>query len=183
MNEHIAEIAMRLRGLRDVLEIEASEVAAVCSVSCEQYEAYEAGESDIPVGLLYTISKHYGVEMSALMFGAEAHMDSYFLTRKGAGASVDRTAAYKYQSLAAGFARRAANPFLVRIEPNDSPAPTLNSHEGEEFNMVLSGRMLLMIDGKELTLEAGDSIYFDSTRPHAMKALDGEAIEMLAVII
>ncbi len=183
MNEHIKEIAMRLEGLRDVLEISTEEMAQSCGITREQYETYESGEVDIPVGVLYSVSKHYGVEMSALMFGQEAHMASYFLTRKGTGAAVKRTKAYKYQSLAAGFADRKANPFLVKIAPSDNDHMTLNSHEGEEFNMVLEGRMKLVIDGKELILEEGDSVYFDSTRPHGMQALDGKKIKMLAIII
>ncbi len=174
---------MRLKGLRDVLDLPLEEVAELCGVSCEKFEQYESGDIDIPVGMLYTISKHYDVEMSALMFGQEPHMESYFLTRKGSGAAVKRSAAYKYQSLAAGFARRKADPFLVTIEPNDSDEVSLNSHEGQEFNMVIEGRMMLMIDGKKVILEPGDSIYFDSVRPHGMKALDGKPIEMLAIII
>ena len=43
--------------------------------------------------------------------------------------------------------------------------------------------MLLLINGKELILEAGDSIYFNSDLPHGMKALDGEVVRFLAVII
>ncbi|MFI3288146.1 MAG: cupin domain-containing protein [Rikenellaceae bacterium] len=183
MNEHIKEIAQRLVGLRDVLDLEVSEVAQVCGITCEEYEAIETGEVDIPVGMLYSISKRYGVEMGVLLFGEEPHMDSYFLTRKGAGAAVKRRKAYKYQSLAAGFAGRKASPFLVKLEPSDNQHVTLNSHEGQEFNMLLEGRMKIMIDGKELILNEGDSIYFDSTRPHAIKALDGKPVKLLAVII
>lgn len=49
--------------------------------------------------------------------------------------------------------------------------------------MVLSGRMLLSINGKELILNQGDSIYFNSKLPHGMKALDGKALKFLAVIM
>lgn len=183
MNEHIREIAQRLVGLRDVLEIEAAEVAKVCNVTEEEYERYESGQVDIPVGMLYNISKHYGVEINALLFGEEPHMSSYFLTRKGTGAAVKRSKAYKYQSLAAGFAQRKSNPFLVKISPNDSDTITLNSHEGQEFNFVLEGRMMIQINGKQLIMEEGDSIYFDSTAPHGFKALDGKTIKLLVVII
>lgn len=174
---------MRLRGLRDVLDLETHQVAEVCGVTLEQYELCESGTVDIPVGMLYSISKHYDVEMSTLLFGQEPHMESYFLTRKGTGAAVKRSKAYKYQSLAAGFARRTASPFMVKVEPNDSSEVTLNSHEGQEFSYLLEGRMQVTIDNKELILEPGDSIYFDSTRPHAFKALDGKTIKFLTIII
>ena len=116
------------------------------------------------------------------MFGEEPKMNTYFLTRAGKGVSVERTKAYKYQSLAAGFKNRKADPFIVTVEPNDNPMH-YNTHEGQEFNLVVEGRLLLSIGGKELTLNVGDSIYFNSQLPHGMKALDGKTVRFLAIIM
>lgn len=116
------------------------------------------------------------------MFGYEPRMNSYFLTRKDKGVAVERTKAYKYQSLAAGFANRKADPFMVTVEPSAPEAPfTLNTHPGQEFNLVLEGSMHLRIGEKELVLNEGDSIIFDSTRPHGMKAIDRQ-VKFLAII-
>ncbi len=183
MNDQIMQIAQRLIGLRDVLELEVTDVAATCGISAKEYESYETGEVDIPVSTLHRISQMYKIELSALMFGDEPHMQSYFLTRKGKGAAVERSKAYKYQSLAAGFAHRKADPFLVKVAPSDSDEVHLNSHHGQEFNMVIEGRMRLVIGEKELVLEEGDSIYFDASRLHGMKALDGKTLKFLAMII
>ena len=116
------------------------------------------------------------------MFGEEPKMSSYFLTRAGKGTSIERTKAYKYQALAAGFIHREADPFIVTVEPNDAPMH-YNSHEGQEFNYILEGRMMLSINGKELILNEGDSLYFNSKLPHGMKALDGKNVRFLAVIM
>ena len=100
------------------------------------------------------------------------------------GVAVERTKAYKYQSLAAGFVGRKADPFLVTVHPKPEDEPMyLNSHPGQEYNMVLKGRLLLQINNKDLILEEGDSIYFNSELPHGMKALDGEKVSFLAVIL
>ena len=118
------------------------------------------------------------------MFGDEPKMSTYFITRKGKGITVERTKAYKYQSLAAGFAGRKADPFLVTVHPKSEEEPIyLNPHPGQEYNLVLKGRMLLQINNKELILEEGDSIYFNSELPHGMKALDGEKVSFLAIIL
>lgn len=184
MNEQIKQIAQRLAGLRDVLDLKASDVAAVCNMSESDYLAMESGERDIPVSLLHLISSTYKVELSTLMFGDEPRMNSYFLTRKGKGAAVERTKAYKYQSLAAGFMNRKADPFLVTVEPGNLNEPILlNAHPGQEFNLVVEGTMQLCINGKKLTLEEGDSIYFDATRAHGMQALNNKPVKFLAIII
>lgn len=183
MNEQVFEIAQRLRGLRDMLEIPVEEMAATCRVSTEEYLGYETGEKDIPVGALQNISKKYKVELTALLFGNEPHMKAYFLTRAGQGTAMERTRVYKYQSLAAGFAGRNADPFIVTVEPSDGETPMhLNSHFGQEFNYVLEGHLLLNINGQKLFLNEGDSLYFDATLPHGMRALDGKKVRFLAII-
>jgi len=177
MDEQIRQIAERLRGLRDVLELTADDIARDCDISAEEYRLAETGEFDISVSMLQKIARHYGISLDALMFGQEPKMSSYFLTRAGKGTSIERTKAYKYQSLAAGFINRTADPFIV-TEPIH-----YNSHAGQEFNLVLEGRMMVSIDGKDLILNEGDSLYFNSKLPHGMKALDGKTVKFLAVIM
>ena len=182
MSEEIRQIAERLVGLRDALDLRPEDIASTCNIDLETYLGYESGEKDIPVSFLHQIAKHYGVELPALMFGYEPRMNSYFLTRKDKGVAVERTKAYKYQSLAAGFANRKADPFMVTVEPSAPEAPfTLNTHPGQEFNLVIEGSMHLRIGEKELVLNEGDSIIFDSTRPHGMKAIDRQ-VKFLAII-
>ena len=184
MCDPIKSIANRLRGLRDVLELSAQEVAESCHLRVEEYMALESGESDISVNVLQTIARRYGISLDVLMFGEEPKMNAYFITRAGAGVSVERRKAYKYEALASGFRDRKADPFIVTVEPAPADAPMhLNSHEGQEMNYVLEGRLLLSLNGKELMLNVGDSLYFDSSLPHGMKALDGRPVRFLAIIM
>ena len=182
MDEQIKLIAERLRGLRDVLELTSEDIARDCDISAEEYRLAETGDFDISVSMLQKIARRYGVALDALMFGEEPKMSAYFLTRAGKGISIERTKAYKYQSLASGFMNRNADPFIVTVEPNDDPIH-YNSHSGQEFNLVLEGRMMLSIEGKDLILNEGDSLYFNSKLPHGMKALDGKTVRFLAVIM
>lgn len=183
MNKQIHEIAKRLTGLREVLNVSVEEMADTCQVTAEEYAGYETGEKDIPVSALENISKRYQVEMTALLFGDEPKMKSYFLTRSGQGTAMERTRAYKYQALASGFIGRKADPFIVTVDPAPAGKPVhLNSHNGQEFNFVLEGKLLLSINGHDLTLNEGDSLYFDASLPHGMKALDGKPVKFLAVI-
>ena len=184
MNEEIKQIAERLVGLREVLNIGVEEMAGVCNLTAEEYLLLESGTVDIPVCVLRSIAQAYEVELTALMFGDDPKMSAYFVTRKDKGVAVERTKAYKYQSLAAGFAKRKADPFLVTVHPKPKDEPIfLNRHEGQEYNYVISGRLLIRINDKDLILEEGDSVYFNSERPHGMKALDGKEVRFLAIIL
>ena len=184
INEQIKQIADRLSGLREALDLSVEEMAKACGSSVEEYELMESGSVDISVSVLHQISQAYGVELTTLMYGDEPKMNSYFVTRKGQGITVERFKAYKYQALAAGFMGRSADPFIVTVHPKEEEEPMhLNSHPGQEFNMVLNGRLLLNINGKEMILEEGDSIYFDGQKPHGMKAMDGKKVSFFAIII
>lgn len=80
MDEQIRQIAERLRGLRDVLELTADDIARDCDISAEEYRLAETGEFDISVSMLQKIARHYGISLDALMFGQEPKMSSYFDT-------------------------------------------------------------------------------------------------------
>ena len=184
MCDPIQSIATRLRGLREALELTQEEVAASCNLPVEQYREMESGKADFSVNVLQTISRHYGISLDVLMFGEEPKMNAYFITRAGKGVSVERQKAYKYEALAAGFRDRKIDPFIVTVEPAPADAPMhLNSHDGQEMNYVLEGRLLISLNGREFELEPGDSLYFDSAQPHGMKALDGKTVRFLAIIM
>jgi len=184
MDEQIKQIGERLKGLRDMLDIPAGEIAALCGVSVNAYLKVEAGEAELSISNMRKISRQYDITLDAILFGEEPLMSAYFLTRKGQGLSVERREAYKYQSLASGFRKRKAEPFLVKVEPSaDGIVPDKNSHEGQEFDIVASGTLEITIGDKTLTLNEGDSIYFDAKRPHCMRAIGDKPVEFLAIIL
>lgn len=182
MNYQIAQIAKRLYGLRDALDLSVEEIAGQCGISTENYALYESGSTDIPMSFLFTVAQTFGVDTTELLTGETARASAFFVTRKGKGVSIERTKAYKYQALCSGFVGNKAEMLEVTIEPNDNPI-TLNTHSGQEFNHVLEGSMQLHVAGNDLVLNAGDSIYFDASKHHGMKALNGKKVVFLAVIV
>lgn len=184
MNEHIKQIGERLKGLREVLDIPAGEVAELCNISLDHYLKMEAGDADPSVYRLSKIAKRYGIALDVLLFGEEPRMSKYFLTRRGQGLAVERNSSYSYQSLGSGFRGRSVDPFLVTVEPLPEGAKrSKNSHEGQEFDMVLEGELEITIDNKVMVLGQGDSLYFDASQQHCMRALGGKTVKFLCVVI
>ena len=184
MDEQLKQIGERLRGLRDVLDLTAEEVAETCGIDVDVYEKIERGEVDITISKLMKIARKYGVSAEELMFAEAPRMKSYFVVRKGQGMSVERTKAYKYQSLASGFVNHDAEVFIVTVEPKPEAHKIYkNTHPGQEFNLVLEGSMDLFIGEKTIRLEEGDSIYFDSGKPHGMLAVGNKAVKFLAFVV
>ena len=139
--EKIQDVAERLHGLRDALELTTAEVAETCGIDEATYKSYESGQHDIPISFIQTLAEKYGVQVPELLFGMTPKMSSYYVTRAGKGSSVERTKAYSYQSLAEGFNNRVMHPFLVTIDPENNKITHPNAHTGQEFNYVLEGTM------------------------------------------
>lgn len=182
MNDEIKAVADRLIGLREIMDVSLEEASKVCGISIEQYKKYESGEVDIPVGVLQSMAKEYKMDLGTLISGQEPHMHSYCLTKKGKGLSVERRSDYKYEALASGFINRKSDPFIVTVPFEPNAEIHFNSHPGHEFEYMIEGKMKIIVDGKEMILEEGDSIYFDGTKQHGMIALDKPA-KFLAIII
>ncbi|MDD2245845.1 MAG: XRE family transcriptional regulator [Proteiniphilum sp.] len=184
MKTDLKQIGERIKGLRDALDFTTDEMAHKLEVDVDDYLQYESGEKDISVSFLQRIEREFSVDISTLMFGTEPRMNSYFITRKDKGVSVERVSAYRYQSLTSGFTNNVAEVFVVTVEPKPMETDFYqNIHAGQEFNMILEGSMIMNINGKNLILREGDSIYFDSSLPHGMKALDNKQVKFLAVIL
>ena len=181
--DHIKQVAKRLRGLRDAIDLTVEEMAVQCGIDPETLALYESGTSDIPVSFLHQLATTYGVELTALLFGEEPKMHSYYITRAGRGVKVERTKAYSYQDIAAGFQHRIMAPFIVTVEPTESDSQiTLNTHLGQEFNYILEGELEISIAGKVNVLYPGDSIMFDARRPHGLRAMGGKRVRLIAII-
>lgn len=182
MNQ-IELIALRIRDLRDINGMTPEEVAAKSGISLEDYQAYETGEKDFSFSHLFNIAETLQVDISDLLTGESPKLKGYVLTRKGQGLTFDRRKQYHYQHLAYNFANKLAEPFVVTVE-QDEPGTVkqAHSHEGQEFDMVLEGYLKLNLGGNEMVLSPGDSIYYDSSLPHAMYAVDGDC-RFIAVVI
>ncbi len=183
MEQQIIEIAGRLKGMRESLEITPEKAAQACDIPVSDYLKMESGETDIPVSILHRMSRHFGFDITTLLTGEEPQVHTFSLTRKGKGVMVQRRRSYNYESLAANFVNRKADPYYVIVEPKEDPEITFNAHPGQEFHFMLEGQMKVCVGENELILNPGDSLYFDSAIPHGMQAMNGRVARFVAMVL
>lgn len=73
-------------------------------------------------------------------------------------------------------------PFLVEFKRRKVDRLSYLSHEGEEFLYVLEGRLEFRTEDHFLLLDPGDSLYFESSIPHAYRALGRKNVMALTVV-
>jgi transcriptional regulator with XRE-family HTH domain len=92
-----------------------------------------------------------------------------------------RDAAYHFESLDFAATERRLNAFFAEFQPIAESRQRPHQHPGGEFIYVLSGTLGLRLDSEEQLLEANDSIYFDSSLPHAYRRAAGKSCTAVIV--
>lgn len=130
------------------------------------------------ISSLKQIATALDVRVSDLL--AEGSAGEEVVLRRG-GRPVWRLARVRYEQLAPGPGR-CMQPQLLTFAPGGDSGDHPISHEGEEFGLVLTGRLECGVGDDVLVLEEGDSVYFNARRPHRMRnAGDREATYLLVV--
>lgn len=183
MNEQVKLIGRRIQDLREIAELTVEEIASDLGIDVQTYLSYENGEADMPISILYELANKFDVDFTALLSGEAPKLNVYQFVKAGQGLGVKRSEQYQYNNLAFNFANKSIEPFLVTVPPSkEDDTIQLTSHPGQEFNYCLEGRVCIIINGKEIVLEAGDSLIFDSKHWHGMRALDSQEARFLAIV-
>lgn len=182
MNPQIKEMSQRLTMLRETQGYTPEKMAETLDLSTAEYVEYESGEKDFSFSFLYNAAQILGVDVLDIISGESPKLSTCTVVRAGGGYEIQRRKAYNYKHLAFTFRNKKAEPFMVTVEPNDS-IPERHSHDGQEFNYMVSGTMEFYIADMVYELGQGDSVYFDATVPHAMRAHGKEPAVFLAVVV
>ena len=186
MDYKIREVAQRIRELREISGFTVEEMAARTDLSVEEYIACEAGQRNLSIAFLYRCTLSFGVDFGDLLEGSSPQLRSYALTRKGEGQRIEEAHHMVGYNLAAGFRNRIALPLYMEIKYREGAEYEdieLVTHEGQECDIVIRGRMKIQIGGHTEILNAGDTIYYDSSTPHGMIAVGGEDCAFYAIVL
>ena len=186
MTYKIQEMARRIRELREVTGLSVEEMAQRTNLSVEEYQQCEAGNRNLSIAFLYRCTLSFGVDMGDLLEGRSPKLRSYALTRKGEGQRIEEAHHMIGFNLAAGFRNRIALPLYMEISYRPGAEYEdieLVTHEGQECDIVIRGHMRIQIGEKTEVLHAGDCIYYDSSTPHGMIAVDGEDCAFYAIVL
>ena len=182
----LSEIAARIKEMREIMGWSLPDLAEQVEFSVENCTAYESGMIDIPFSFIHKCALAFDVEMSELLEGRAARLTSYTVTRKGGGQKTAQEDGIDITNLAPKFRNKIAEPYWVRYEydPAQENKPIhLATHSGQEFDLVLSGRLKVQIGKHVEYLDEGDSIYYDSSTPHGMIAVGGGDCVFCAVVL
>ena len=182
----IKEMAARIRELREIEGLTPAEMAEKTAVSIDEYKECEAGNSDLNFAFIYRCAMALNVNVTDIIEGYSPTLKSYTVTRAGAGQKIAQAHGMTYYNLAYAFQNRIAEPLYVRC-PYDALAEQrdieLTTHAGQECDLVIEGHLMVQVGEHKEVLGPGDSIYYDSDKPHGMIAVNGEDCVFYAIVL
>jgi len=159
-------IGKQLKATRLKNDMTIQELAEASHVSSNMISRIERGLTIPSVEILMKLASAFG--MSINYFVEEAERGSTVVhTRKGKGEPIfffeDK---HQITSLTQGLRDPGFAVFYDTLEEGCDSGQGGMVHTGEEFALVLQGRMEFVIEGQSYVLEEGDSLVFKASLPH-----------------
>lgn len=198
-------VGARIRAFRRERDMDLAALAETTNLSPSFLERLENGDVYPPIGTLQKVARALDVRLGTFLDDQEcadpviARIEGFPDGRHAAPPATEsadapraggaepaadiRRPGYIYQVLGMGKSDRNMEPFCVEFFPPapDQEEPRLTSHQGEEFILVLAGRLRVRYGRDAYDLSPGETIYYNSIVPHALTALDGEPVRILGV--
>ena len=183
-------VGSKIKGIRETKNLSIEEIAERSGLSIDQINSVENDQNLPSLGPLIKIARALGVRLGTFMDDNDAlgpiitrakdrERDSSISFSNGA---TDARKHMEYHPLAQQKAGRHMEPFIIDINPEETPNYQLSAHEGEEFIYVMEGQIELEYGKEKYLLNEGDSIYYDSIVKHHLHGAPGKSAKILALV-
>ncbi|MBE6751991.1 MAG: cupin domain-containing protein [Ruminococcaceae bacterium] len=182
----IKEMAARIRELREIQNLTTAQMAEKTGVSEAEYIECENGNKDLNFAFIYRCAQTLNVDVTSLIEGHTPKLVNYVYTKSGKGQRIEKAHGMTYYNLASSFKNRIAEPLFVRStysEEKQNKEIEVTTHAGQELDIVIEGKLKVQVGEHYEILEPGDSIYYDSSTPHGMIAVDGKDCTFYAIVL
>jgi transcriptional regulator with XRE-family HTH domain len=162
-------VGSRLRAARQAKGWTLEDLAARVSLSASTLSRLESGRRQANLELLVPLTRMLGIRIDDLI-------------AEPADPRVRRASTTRHGYVVAPLTREDSpvQTYKVTFPPaEEAPAPRV--HDGFEWFYVLSGRIRLVLDERELVLERGEAAEFDTRTPHSISAIGAKPAEVISI--
>ena len=167
------EIIEKIKDLRGKKGYSLGQLATLTGLSKGYLSKIENAASIPPISTLHRIATALGVDLA--YFFVQGHLDQINQKivvvrrneRKEINAEHQATGIKRWPLASQKFGRNM-DPFIIEL-PHDHHE--VYQFEGEEFHLVLEGRVEISYGGERFILEEGDSVYLDGDVPYTGRSI------------
>jgi len=179
------DIGTKLRHLRLRKKIALVDLGKHTGLSASMLSQLENGKLIPTLPTLARIATVFDVGLE-FFFGEKRHKKNFSVIRAPERIRFPETPEnpqppYYFEVLAYGTTDKMISAYLADFPVTPAAGVREHQHEGSEFVHVLSGTLAINYQSNEHILEAGDSVYFDSSEPHSYLGKSQEAARAIIV--
>jgi len=194
-------LGSRLRAERERRRLSQRELARRVGLSASLISQIETGQSQPSVGTLYAVVTELGLSLDSLFrseidelplsgasggrrAGSEVQRAQAHPLHPGERPRIDLGSGVRWERLTSEH-EQGIDFLRVVYEPGGASTPdgSLMRHPGREYGIVLSGRLGVQLGFEQHELGPGDSVAFDSTRPHRLANLGDVPVEGIWFVV
>lgn len=178
-------VGATLRAARKARGLSLQKLAVQSGVSVGMISQVERGRANPSMRLLTALRRAMNISLQEL-FGesanASAHMTGIpdFVRRANDRPVIDL--GHLQKELLTSGGRHNLQIMLLKIQPGGGSGIDALVYPADKGGLVLSGEVVLNVNGQEAVLHAGDSFAFDSALPHSLRNDSDATAEVIWII-
>ena len=184
----LIKLGRRLRSLRKSRSWTLGELSQRVDISEAYLSRIESSDRQPSLAVLINIAQAYGTTLPELFQEEDTTQRNNMIASASSDSVVVRAAERPLiegngllcTSLAGEGSPKSLHPVRI-VVPVTRQEENLYRHNGEEWLYVLSGQILLTLNGEKLILNPGDSAHFDASLPHRLSAMSVQDAEVILV--
>ena len=170
----------QLKKIRTAKGLSVSELARRAEVSKSMISQIESGHANPSVETMQAIAR--ALQEPMFLFFMQEGESLSTIVRKDRRVSFKIPGSEIERQLLTYDLNRALAMLLYRIPPGAQSSPTPGSHPGEECALVVSGELTVLLQDQVHTLQAGDTIYYESRLAHLYVNKSDADVEVLIAV-
>jgi len=182
-DEATAAVGVRVRALREAMDLSLRDLADRCGVSAPMLSQVERGETSPTLSVAAKIASGLDLTLSQLLRLDEGQ--HVVINRAGKRRRYSH-GGHQYEELTPPLPGQRADVSLHALKPGAMTGakgdPPMHEPGSRETVVVLEGDLLLVIEGAPHELGEGDSVTFDADLPHHFENQGPEPTRFVAVI-
>ncbi len=181
---NLVELSQRIKQRRQELGLSLEEVAVAAGQTRSWLSKVENFRITPSLPALVRVAEALRSPLSELLAGLDSK-PQIVVTKKKDRRSIQRDSQNSnivYHALTNGRANRRMSPFVLNV-PAGGGRDVSRPHEGEEFLIVLRGKVNFEYGTESFALDEGDTLYFDADTPHRLHNPNQVKAEVLCVFL
>ena len=180
VDDLIEDIGRKIRDLRKHQNISLRQLSRRTGLSNSLLSQVENSKISPSISTLDKIAR--ALDVSIVQFFEDVKIKEISITRFNQRRLIPSgKKGIAFEMLSKKVTNKKMQPMIIKLKSGNSSLQKPYQQEGEEFGMVLSGKLELSFNDRKYILEPGDSIYLDASLSYNWKNIGSEDVEALWV--